>query len=82
MIHYIYRIDFLCGKPGRYYLGKHSFRYKNLENSKYAGSGNFCKAYYAKYGKIKDKTYRKTIIEFNDDFETNRKREEIIIGDL
>lgn len=82
MIHYIYRIDFLCGTPGRYYLGKHSFRYKNLEKSTYAGSGNFCFAYYRKYGKIKGKTYRKTIIEFNTDFETNRLREKIIIGDL
>ena len=82
MIHYIYRIDFLCGKPGRYYLGKHSFRYTNLDNCLYAGSGNFCKSYYKKYGKIKNVTYKKTILEENVDFETNRKREAEVIGDL
>lgn len=82
MIHYIYRIDFLCGKPGRYYLGKRTFRWKNAENDSYAGSGDFCKEYYEEYGKIKDVTYKKTIIEINDDFEKNRQREEVVIGDL
>lgn len=82
MIHYIYRIDFLCGEQGRYYIGKHSFRYANIEKSSYAGSGSFCKRYYKKYGKILNKTYKKTIIEINDTFEINRKRELEIIGDL
>lgn len=82
MIHYIYRIDFLQGEAGRYYLGKRTFRWKNIENDSYAGSGDFCKEYYKKYGKVKDVTYKKTIIEINKDLETNRQREEIIIGDL
>lgn len=82
MIHYIYRIDFLCGEPGRYYLGKHSYRWKNFETCSYAGSGNFCRNYYKKYGKIAGKTYIKTIIEVNDSLEINKKREAEIIGDL
>lgn len=82
MIHYIYRIDFLCGEPGRYYIGKRTFRWKNVENDSYAGSGNFCKNYYKKYGKIKDKTYKKTIIEINESLTLNELREIKIIGDL
>jgi hypothetical protein len=66
MIHYIYRIDFLCGEPGRYYLGKRSYRGKKIERDSYAGSGNFCKEYYAEYSAINNKTYKKTILEIND----------------
>ena len=44
--YYIYKIHFLCGFPtGRYYIGKH-IHYGTLDTDKYAGSGNFCKAYY------------------------------------
>ena len=82
MIHYIYRIDFLFGEPGRYYLGKRSYRGKNINKDKYSGSGNFCFEYYKKYGCVINETYRKTIIEINETFEDNRKREEIIIGNL
>ena len=82
MIHYIYRIDFLCGDPGRYYLGKRTFRWKNVNNDSYAGSGDFCKEYYNKYGKICGETYNKTILEINNSWEINRQREEIIVGDL
>lgn len=66
MIHYIYRIDFLCGEPGRYYLGKRSYRGKKIERDSYAGSGNFCKEYYAEYNAINNKTYKKTILEINE----------------
>ena len=83
MIHYIYRIDFLCGEQqGRYYLGKRTYHWKNIENDSYAGSGNFCSSYYKKYGKIKEKTYRKTIIEINESLLLNEQREADIIGDL
>ena len=52
MIHYIYKIHFLCGYPsGRYYIGRHSHRGKTLDNDKYTGSGNFCKDYFKQYGK-------------------------------
>ena len=44
--YYIYKIHFLCGFPtGRYYIGKH-IHYGTLDTDKYAGSENFCKAYY------------------------------------
>lgn len=82
MIHYIYRIDFLCGEPGRYYLGKRSYRGRDINKDKYGGSGNFCFTYYEKYGQIVNVTYRKIIIEINKTFNDNRCREEIIIGDL
>lgn len=82
MIHYIYRIDFLCGKPGRYYLGKRSYPGKDIYRDPYAGSGSFCYEYYQEFGKFKNKTYTKTIIEVNDTWEINKNREEIIIGDL
>jgi len=82
MIHYIYRIDFLCGEPGRYYLGKRSYRGRKIENDTYAGSGKFCFEYYNEFGQIRNITYVKTIIEINNTFEENLKREEIVIGDL
>lgn len=78
-VHYIYKIYFLCGFPtGRYYLGKRT----GYVDDSYGGSGNFCKAYYKKYGKIAGKTYIKEIIEINPSKGINVKREEIIIGDL
>lgn len=83
MIHYIYKIEFLCGETqGRYYIGKRSYHGKYIEKDKYAGSGYFCICYYKKHGKVLNKTYRKTIIEINDNWETNKNRENIIIGDL
>lgn len=78
-VHYIYKIHFLYGYPtGRYYLGKHTGK---VDDS-YAGSGNFCTAYYKKYGKIPGKTYIKEILEINPSKEINATREEYVIGDL
>lgn len=77
-VHYIYKIIFLCGKPGRYYLGKHSGQLDDC----YAGSGSFCKAYYKKYGKKLGKTYIKEILEINPNKKVNALREKEIIGDL
>ena len=75
---YIYKIHFLCGFPtGRYYLGKH----KGYIDDAYGGSGEFCRRYYKKYGKINGKTYIKEILEINPDVETNRVREILVIGD-
>ena len=59
IIYYIYKIHFLCGFPsGRYYIGKHKHS-GSLSNDKYTGSGNFCKAYFKKYGKKEGITYIK-----------------------
>lgn len=78
-VHYIYKIHFLCGFPtGRYYLGKHH----GYVDDTYAGSGEFGRRYYKKYGKVKGITYIKEILEINPDVEINRIREIEIIGDL
>lgn len=78
-VHYIYKIHFLCGFPaGRYYLGKHT---GHIDDA-YAGSGDFCKAYYKKYGKVNGVTYIKEIIEVNPDKKINDSREKIAVGDL
>ena len=78
-IHYIYKIHFLCGFPtGRYYIGKHTGQVYDS----YAGSGNFCTAYYKKYGKIAGETYIKEILEINPNKKINKEREKVIIGDL
>ena len=78
-VHYIYKIHFLCGFPtGRYYLGKHTGKI----NDSYAGSGNFCYAYYKKYGKIPGKTYIKEILEINPSKKINSDREKYTVGDL
>lgn len=77
-IHYIYKIHFLCGYPtGRYYLGKHT----GYISDSYTGSGQFCFAYFKKYGKIEGETYIKEIIEINPSKDVNRDREIIVIGD-
>ena len=81
VIFYIYKIHFLCGFPsGRYYIGKHKHT-GDLNNDKYTGSGNFCKAYFKKYGKKEGITYIKEILEINPSEEINNQREELIIGD-
>lgn len=82
MIHYIYKITFLKGLSGRYYLGKRDFIGDDISKDKYAGSGSFCKTYYKKYGKILGETYLKEIVEINKTIEINDEREIIIIGDL
>lgn len=81
VIYYIYKIHFLCGFPsGRYYIGKHKHS-GSLSNDKYTGSGNFCKAYFKKYGKKEGITYIKEILEINPSEEINNKREELLVGD-
>lgn len=83
MIHYIYKIHFLCGYPsGRYYIGRHTHRGKTLDTDKYTGSGNFCKEYFKQYGKRLGITYLKEIIEINPSHKINVKREEFWVGDL
>lgn len=81
MIHYIYKIHFLCGFPsGRYYIGKRSYRGNDLSKDMYTGSGSFCKAYFKKYGKKEGVTYIKEILEINPDKKINRDREIKLIG--
>lgn len=83
MIHYIYKIHFLCGYPtGRYYIGRHSHRGKTLDKDKYAGSGVFCDEYYAAYGKLEGKTYIKEILEINPSHKINVSREKFWVGNL
>lgn len=84
MIHYIYKIVFLCGTPeNRYYIGKRSTdKYDNWDSDPYTGSGIFCYSYFEKYGKIKNITYKKYCLEENDSFEQNKVREKYWIGDL
>lgn len=83
MIHYIYKIHFLCGFPsGRYYIGRHTHKGNNLSTDRYTGSGNFCKAYFKKYGKKEGITYIKEILEINPSKPINLYRENIVIGDL
>lgn len=83
MVHYIYKIHFLCGFPsGRYYIGRHTHKGNDLSKDKYTGSGNFCKAYFKKYGKKEGITYIKEILEINPSKQINLYRENIVIGDL
>ena len=80
-IYYIYKIHFLCGFPtGRYYIGRHT-HHGTLDTDKYAGSGNFCKAYFKKYGKQEGITYLKEILEINPSYAINKTREDYYIGD-
>lgn len=82
MIHYIYKIHFLCGFPtGRYYLGKRTFGGDDISKDFYSGSGTFCKAYFKAYGKKEGSTYLKEIIEINPSAKINSDRETEIIGD-
>lgn len=78
--HYIYKITLLCGNlKNKYYLGKHTT--SNI-NDGYTGSGKIVQDYFKKYGKKKNITYKKEIIEFNTTIEKNAEREKEIIGDL
>lgn len=81
MLHYIYKIHFLCGFPsGRYYIGKRNYNGVDLSKDKYAGSGIFCKDYYKKYGKKEGVIYIKEIVEINPSAKINRLREKELIG--
>lgn len=79
MIYYIYRINFLCGDEGRYYIGKHSARSWN-DVDRYTGSGVFCKKYFEKYGF--ENTYTKDILNFAEDKDTLAEMENLYVGDL
>lgn len=80
MYHYIYKIEFLKGPVGRYYIGKRTTSTNPNNDNFYRGSGRFCKAFFDKYGTVD--TYRKTVLELNSSKELNAKREAILIGDL
>lgn len=79
MIYYIYKINFLCGEPGRYYVGKHCAR-NWYDVDTYTGSGTFCKRYFKKYGKVN--TYEKEILNFANNKQDLANLEELYIGDL
>ncbi len=78
-MNYIYRITLLCGYlSGKYYLGKHT----GFLTDGYAGSGRIVKDYFKKYGRKKNVTYIKEILEFNASIVINSEREREVIGDL
>lgn len=63
--YYIYKIICLCDEwNGKFYIGKH---YGEL-NDNYTGSGRLIKEYFKEYGKEKDITYEKLILEIGDEF--------------
>ena len=80
MYHYIYRIEFLKGEIGRYYIGKRTTKSNPYKDNCYRGSGRFCKSFFDKYGT--EGTYRKVIIECNPSKKINADREAFWIGDL
>ena len=81
-IHYIYKIHFLKGFPsGRYYIGKRTFKGCDIRKDPYTGSGQFCFAYFRKYGTIEGETYIKEILEINPSKKINGMREAYHIGD-
>lgn len=83
MIHYIYKIHFLCGYPsGRYYIGKRSYHGNDISKDKYTGSGDFCVEYFKKYKPIAGQTYIKEILEINPSKKINTDRENFWVGDL
>lgn len=83
--YYIYKITLLCGSlANHYYYGKHKMK-ENRHNpltDGYFGSGTIVKDYFKKYGKTRNVTFIKEIVEYNNTEEENAKREKIIIGDL
>ena len=81
--YYIYKIHFLCGFPsGRYYIGKRTYQGVEISRDRYTGSGNFCEAYFKKYGKTEGETFIKEILEINPSKKINDDREKFWIGDL
>lgn len=82
MIHYIYKIHFLCEEPGNYYIGKRSYRGINIERDKYCGSGRYCDFYFKKHGIKLGVTYTKEILEINSNKKLNSDREKYWVGDL
>lgn len=82
MIHYIYKICFLCEEPGNYYIGKRSYRGSDITKDKYCGSGKYCEFYFKKHGIKLGETYTKEIIEININKKTNSDRERYWVNDL
>ena len=76
--YYIYKIICLCDEwNGKFYIGKH---YGKLDDN-YTGSGKLIREYFKEYGKEKDITYEKIIIEIGDEFNIcDLEREYIIEG--
>lgn len=63
--YYIYKIICLCDEwNGKFYIGKH---YGEL-NDNYTGSGRLIREYFKEFGKEKDITYEKIILEIGDEF--------------
>lgn len=80
MVHYIYKITCLKGSlKDHYYIGKHSTINENWE---YYGSGTIIKDYYKKYGREQGVSITKEILEYNNSYEENLRREKEIIGNL
>ena len=82
--YYIYKITLLCGKlANHYYYGmrKLSVLITDAMEDKYYGSGKIVKDYYKKYPFEQGVTAIKEIIEYNDTYKKNSKREEYYIGD-
>ena len=63
VIHYIYKIYFLCEEDGAYYIGKRTYRGRNIDLDSYRGSGKYCDYYFNKYGTVLGVTYTKEILE-------------------
>lgn len=82
MIHYIYKIYFLCEEPGNYYIGKRSYAGSDITKDKYCGSGRYCDFYFKKHGIKLGETYTKEIIEINSNKKINSNREMYWVGDL
>lgn len=59
--YYVYKITCLMDEwNGMFYIGKH---FGKVDDN-YAGSGRLIREYFAKYGKVKDVTYIKEIINY------------------
>lgn len=82
VIHYIYKIYFLCEEDGAYYIGKRTYRGRNIDLDSYRGSGKYCDYYFNKYGTVLGVTYTKEILEINKNKKINTDREKYWVGDL
>ena len=59
--YYVYKITCLMNEwNGKFYIGKH---FGKIDDN-YTGSGRLIREYFAKYGKVKDVTYIKEIIDY------------------
>lgn len=63
--YYIYKIICLCDEwNGKFYIGKH---FGKIDDN-YTGCGRLIKEYFKEYGKEKDVTYEKIILEISAEF--------------